>query len=135
MRHERFTASTKTMTVSKDLEGKALRPRELEVLHLLSKGCSVPQLSEMLRISKHTVSSHIRCIYIKLHVANRAEAVAWFVNRDHEWRHLDSATQISRLKGELSALAEAARDFMSLCCTGPQTNSSACPISLTVSLL
>lgn len=114
------------MTINpKDLEGKALRPRELEVLHLLSKGCSVPQLSEMLGISVYTVASHARCIYIKLHVANRAEAVTWYVNQEHEKRHFDDATQISRLKGELSALAEAARDFMSLCCTGPQTTTKA----------
>lgn len=52
-----------------------LTKRELEVLKLLTEGENYTSIGEQLFISKNTVKGHIKNIYGKLHVNNRAEAV------------------------------------------------------------
>ncbi len=53
-----------------------LSDREKAVLTLLVKGRSYKMIAADLDISYHTVDSHIRKIYEKLHVHNNAEAVS-----------------------------------------------------------
>jgi DNA-binding CsgD family transcriptional regulator len=53
-----------------------LVPREVEALHLLSKGYLYKEMGDQLGISTHTVNTHIRRIYEKLHVQSRGQAVA-----------------------------------------------------------
>jgi NarL family two-component system response regulator LiaR len=53
-----------------------LTRRELEVLALLVKGMSNPQIAEHLVISRATVKVHISSILSKLGVASRAEAIS-----------------------------------------------------------
>lgn len=53
-----------------------LSNRETEVLRLLCQGESYRSIAELLFISGHTVRSHIKNIYEKLHVHSRAQAVA-----------------------------------------------------------
>jgi DNA-binding NarL/FixJ family response regulator len=53
-----------------------LTQREEEVLKLLCKGGNYRTIAEALFISTNTVKAHIKKIYEKLHVHNRAEAVA-----------------------------------------------------------
>jgi len=53
-----------------------LSGREKEVLTLLVKGRSYKMIAEELGVSYHTVNSHIRSIYEKLHVASATEAVS-----------------------------------------------------------
>ncbi len=55
--------------------GEALSERETEVLDLLCDGQNYRHISEALFISANTVKAHIKAIYKKLHVHNRAEAV------------------------------------------------------------
>jgi len=57
----------------------ALTRREMEVLELLSKGCSNKEIAQGLSISVDTVRYHLKQIYEKLHLRSRTEAVAWFV--------------------------------------------------------
>lgn len=57
-------------------EIETLAVREREVLDLLSKGYLYKEISEMLDISTHTVNTHVRRIYEKLHVRSRGQAVA-----------------------------------------------------------
>jgi DNA-binding NarL/FixJ family response regulator len=52
-----------------------LSSREKEVLTLLCAGDSYKSIADQLFISGHTVRSHIKNIYEKLHVHSRAEAV------------------------------------------------------------
>lgn len=52
-----------------------LTAREREVLKLLCEGDSYRRIAEHLHVSGHTVRSHIKNIYEKLHVHSRAEAV------------------------------------------------------------
>lgn len=56
--------------------GAALSAREHEVLRLVAKGLSAPQIAERLVLSSHTVKTHMRNLYEKLGVTDRAEAVA-----------------------------------------------------------
>lgn len=58
-----------------------LTQRELEVLRLVARGFQFTEIAEMLGITTHTVSSHIRHLYRKLDVHSRGAAV-------HEAIHL-----------------------------------------------
>jgi DNA-binding NarL/FixJ family response regulator len=53
-----------------------LSVREIDVLHLLSKGHLYKEIGETLDISYGTVRTYIQRIYKKLHVRSRAQAVA-----------------------------------------------------------
>jgi DNA-binding NarL/FixJ family response regulator len=52
-----------------------LTEREHEVLGLIAKGFSFPEIASLLAISAHTVTAHVRHIYEKLEVTSRASAV------------------------------------------------------------
>ncbi len=53
-----------------------LSQREREVLHLLVDGLTQKRIAEHLFLSEHTINTHIRNIYAKLHVHSRSGAVA-----------------------------------------------------------
>jgi DNA-binding CsgD family transcriptional regulator len=53
-----------------------LTPRELEVLDLAATGCNGPMIAAELVVSAATVRTHFEHIYEKLHVRDRAAAVA-----------------------------------------------------------
>jgi DNA-binding CsgD family transcriptional regulator len=52
-----------------------LTARELEVVRLLSQGCTYGRIAQRLGISEHTVTSHIKNAYRKLEVHTAAAAV------------------------------------------------------------
>ncbi|MBM6702910.1 response regulator transcription factor [Sutterella massiliensis] len=52
-----------------------LSQREAEILALLAKGISFADIGDILSISPHTVTAHIKKIYRKLQVHSRGEAV------------------------------------------------------------
>jgi DNA-binding CsgD family transcriptional regulator len=63
-----------------------LTSREREVLELMAAGYTNTRIGQELVVSEGTVKSHVKRILRKLHVSNRAEAVArylHFVKRDH----------------------------------------------------
>lgn len=53
-----------------------LSPRELQVLELVAEGMLGPAIGTCLHISTSTVKTHLRSIYRKLCVDDRAAAVA-----------------------------------------------------------
>jgi DNA-binding NarL/FixJ family response regulator len=53
---------------------EALTPRELEVLALLSKGLTNPQIARKLSVEAGTVKTHVRRIISKLGVSDRTQA-------------------------------------------------------------
>ena len=56
-------------------ESSMLSPREHEILRFVSKGYTSSEIAEMVNISYHTVTSHVRNIYKKLAVSSRSEAI------------------------------------------------------------
>jgi DNA-binding NarL/FixJ family response regulator len=57
--------------------GEALTPRELEILALLARGKSSPDIAAALSISPATVRTHIGNAMVKLGVHSRLEAVSY----------------------------------------------------------
>ena len=53
----------------------SLTLREVEVLHLISRGCSYKRVALRLGISAHTVATHIKNAYRKLEVHSAGAAV------------------------------------------------------------
>lgn len=51
-----------------------LTQRETEVLSIIAKGMTLPEVARLLGISSHTVSGYTKEIYRKLNVSSRAEA-------------------------------------------------------------
>jgi len=57
-------------------ERRVLSPRELEVLRLTAGGQSAPAIGRQLHLSPETVKTHLKNVYDKLGVSDRAAAVA-----------------------------------------------------------
>ncbi len=55
-----------------------LTPRQLEILELVSKGCSNIDIARLLNISPNTVKTHLATVLERLHVSNRTEASVWY---------------------------------------------------------
>jgi two-component system nitrate/nitrite response regulator NarL len=55
---------------------RLLSARELEVLHLTAAGLSAPAIGRELHLSPETIKTHLRHVYDKLGVSDRAAAVA-----------------------------------------------------------
>ena len=60
-----------------------LTGRETEVLTLLADGLSYKMVADRLGLSFHTVSTHTKNIYEKLHVASLGEAIAYYYKNLH----------------------------------------------------
>ncbi len=52
-----------------------LTPRELDVLHLIARGCTYSRVGDRLGVSQNTVATHIKNAYRKLEVHCAAAAV------------------------------------------------------------
>lgn len=57
-------------------EAYVLTPREIEVIRGLESGFTYQQLADSLSISHHTVHTHIKNVYEKLHAKGRRDALA-----------------------------------------------------------
>ncbi len=60
-----------------------LSQREQEVLHLLAEGHSYKMVADKLFLSFHTVNTHAKHIYEKLHVSSLGEAIAFYYKNMH----------------------------------------------------
>lgn len=59
----------------RETAGGLLSRRELDILQLLAKGLAFAAIGEVLAISEHTVTTHVKKLYKKLNVHSRGEAV------------------------------------------------------------
>ena len=64
--------------ILKNKESQALSDKEKDILSLLAKGLSYKLIANECDLSYHTVNSHIKKIYEKLHVNSALEAVSKF---------------------------------------------------------
>ena len=62
-------------------ERPALTPREHEILVLTANGHSAPDIGKQLHLSQSTVKTHLKSLYEKLGVSDRAAAVAESMRR------------------------------------------------------
>jgi two-component system NarL family response regulator len=60
-----------------------LTSRELEVLRCFTRGNTYDEIADLMGISRHTVHSHIRKIYSKLHVNSRKQALRQALSRGY----------------------------------------------------
>lgn len=67
-------ADVRPTAVTVNAAGVTLSPREVEVLRLLSRGLSNPQIADELVLSVNTVKTHVRTVLRKLDVPSRAAA-------------------------------------------------------------
>jgi DNA-binding NarL/FixJ family response regulator len=56
----------------------SLSPKENQVLELLAEGLSYKMAADRLAITTHTVNTHTKHIYEKLHISSLGEAIAWY---------------------------------------------------------
>jgi two-component system nitrate/nitrite response regulator NarL len=61
--------------------GDELTSREMDVLHLVAKGATNPQIASQLNITVNTVKVHLRNILSKLNVENRTQAATLAIER------------------------------------------------------
>ena len=61
--------------VSASADAPRITPREFEILKLMARGFTNQELAELLEVSTHTVTSHIKNLYRKMSVNSRSEAV------------------------------------------------------------
>ncbi len=72
---QRFRAPAPPRVPENGPDVPGLTEREHEVLALLVKGFTFHEIGELLGISAHTVTTHVKHLYVKLEVRSRAEAV------------------------------------------------------------
>lgn len=58
-----------------------LTAREEEVLTLIAKGLNRAEIAQLLGVSVHTITTHVRSIYAKLDISSRAEAAVEAIRR------------------------------------------------------
>jgi DNA-binding CsgD family transcriptional regulator len=81
-RQDRVAGRTRRLTSGLDRTGPGLdveavlTPREIEVLSVLTRGCTAREAAEMLHISHATARTHIQRILVKLGAHNRISALA-----------------------------------------------------------
>ena len=59
-----------------------LSAREAAVVELVARGYASKEIATLLVLSRHTVHTHLRNIFRKCGVRNRAQLVAWWCSRD-----------------------------------------------------
>lgn len=77
----RLLKSVARRSVNEGKGEETLTEREVEVIRLLARGASNPQIAEELNISVNTVKTHISHILAKLQLENRTQAAAYAVQK------------------------------------------------------
>ena len=73
---EEFARAGRT---TEESEVASLTPRESEVLSLVAAGATNREIAAALNVTENTVSFHVKNIFGKLHLKNRAQAAAYAV--------------------------------------------------------
>jgi Response regulator containing a CheY-like receiver domain and an HTH DNA-binding domain len=78
---ENVLMETLPQHVRERLAQKDLTPKELEVLRMIGRGMTNRQIAMETRLTDNTIKAHLRNLFRKLGVTNRAEAAAIAVRR------------------------------------------------------
>jgi DNA-binding NarL/FixJ family response regulator len=76
---ERLATTERDVVLANFRRGPGLTDREIEVLKEVAAGLSDKEIALKLYLSEPTIKSHLRSIYQKLRVRNRAQAAAYAV--------------------------------------------------------
>jgi DNA-binding NarL/FixJ family response regulator len=68
------------------LSGRTLTTRETDILKLIRQGLTNQQIADMLFISRETVRWHVRGLYSKIGVGNRAAAIRFSEGEKSNWQ-------------------------------------------------
>lgn len=98
-----------------------LTARQLEILALVSKGCSNLDIAQLLEISPNTVKAHLATILERLHVSNRTEASVLYekhmhglASLEHHEHELSPFLEVGLLYKNLSRTCEIAENLSQL---------------------
>jgi DNA-binding NarL/FixJ family response regulator len=80
---ERLMAEFARATSTPD-GGDDLTPRQWEVLGLVARGLTYKEIGQRLHLSEKTIKYHMAQIVEKLHIENRAHAIAYYVQKTQE---------------------------------------------------
>ncbi len=75
----RFLIEPFTPAPTRDIRPRGLTERELDVLELVTEGCSNDEIAKRLFLSVNSVKSYIRTGYRKIGATRRSQAVLWGV--------------------------------------------------------
>jgi len=78
---ERYLPPAIASRLADRLVRPTLTPRELDVLRLVAKGRTNKELASAMFISKETVKTHLKALFLKLDVHDRTEAVSASLKR------------------------------------------------------
>ncbi|MEO7099217.1 MAG: response regulator transcription factor [Luteolibacter sp.] len=78
---ERYLPNAIATRLADRLVRPTLTPRELEVLRLVAKGRTNKELASAMFVSEETVKTHVKALFLKLGVHDRAEAVSVSLKR------------------------------------------------------
>lgn len=78
---ERYLPQTVAARLADRLIRPSLTPRELDVLRLVSRGRSNKEMASAMFVSEETVKTHMKALFQKLGVHDRAEAVSVSLQR------------------------------------------------------
>ncbi|HAH52580.1 MAG TPA: DNA-binding response regulator [Balneola sp.] len=81
MNYVKNSRKTKEEKAKETQEDFSLTDREIDILKGIVEDLTEPQIGEKLFISHHTVRTHIKNIYKKLHVHSRASAVRFAISK------------------------------------------------------
>lgn len=89
-----------------------LRPQEKRVLELLANGLGIQSISEHLKISTHTVRTHLKSIYLALRVDGHNAAVEKF--RLHEQQVLSNIQSVAPTNRNFSRITDQDKKILQL---------------------
>lgn len=80
---------SRTRRLMSGANGIALTPKETQTLRLLMRGSSNSRIAGELKVSTHTVKTHLYNVFRKLQVSNRVQAVHWAM---HHFEQFEQGT-------------------------------------------
>lgn len=79
-------------------EETVLSKREMQVIQLISRGCSNKEIAARLHITLHTAKGHVHNILQKLQLTSRLAAAIWYMERRRALQSINSRLDPAQLE-------------------------------------